>query len=253
MNNEIQLLVVCRKNDINSFISKIHIISKEIIIKYTADTYKKALNIINEATSTFDAIIIDGTFTDENVLCLLKGYVNEMLISRTIIIDNIKMDCYNLSSSKYQIFNIFPKSYRPEELIISLKEIKSKNEIYNLKKISLYDEIAVVLKRLGIAPDINGFHYLRKAIYECYLHPNWLTSITKNVYPMLSTTFDKNESCIERSIRFAIESGWNRGDYEYSSNLFRSCVGYNTAKPTNNECIAVIVDMLLIQKGKTSY
>ena len=253
MNNEIQLLVVCSKNDINSFISKIHIISKEIIVKYTADTYKKALNIINEATSTFDAIIIDSTFTDENVLCLLKGYVNEMLISRTIIIDNIKMDCYNLSSSKYQIFNIFPKSYRPEELIISLKEIKSKNEIYNLKKISLYDEIAVVLKRLGIAPDINGFHYLRKAIYECYLHPNLLTSITKDIYPMLSTTFDKNESCIERSIRFAIESGWTRGDYDYSSNLFRSCVGYNTAKPTNNEFIAVIVDMLLIQKGKTSY
>ena len=253
MNNEIQLLVVCSKTDINPFISKIHSISKEVVVKYTADTYKKALNIINEATSTFDAIIIDSTFTDENVLCLLKGYVNEMLISRTIVIDNVKMDCYNLSSSKYQIFNVFPKSYRPEELIISLKEIKSKNETYNLKKISLYGEIAVVLKRLGIAPDINGFHYLRKAIYECYLNPNLLSSITKDIYPMLSTTFDKNESCIERSIRFAIESGWTRGDYEYSSNLFRSCVGYNTAKPTNSEFIAIIVDDLLIHRGITSY
>ncbi len=253
MKNEIKLLVVCSKTDITQFISKIQNISKEISVKYTADTYKEALSIINDAESTIDAIIVDSTFTDENVLSFLKSYANEMLISRTIIIDNIKLDCYNLSSTKYQIFNVFPKSYRPEELIVSLKEIKSKNEIYNLKKISLYDEIAEVLKKLGIAPDKNGFHYLRKAIYECYMHPNLLTSITKEIYPMLSTTFDKKESCIERSIRSAIETGWDRGDYEYSSTLFSNCVDYYKTKPTNGEFIAIVVDKLMMQEGRTSY
>ena len=253
MRSIIDLLVVCSKTDITVFISKIQNISKEISIKYTADTFKKALSIINDADSTFDAIIVDSTFTDENVLSFLKSYSNEMLISRTIVIDNIKLDCYNLSSSKYQIFNLFPKSYKPEELIISLKEIKSKNEIYNLKKISLYDEIAEVLKKLGIAPDKNGFHYLRKAIYECYMHPDLLTSITKNVYPILSTTFDKSECCIERSIRNAIETGWSRGDYEYSSTLFSNCIDFYKTKPTNGQFIAVVVDKLMIQDGKTSY
>jgi hypothetical protein len=253
MRNKIELLVVCSRSDINSFILDIQNISKEISVKYSADTYKDALCIINDAESTFDAILVDSTFTDENVLSFLKSYSNEMLISRTIIFDNIKLDCYNLSSSKYQIFNVFPKCYKPEELIISLKEIKSKNEIYNLKKVSLYDEIAEVLKKLGIAPDKNGFHYLRKAIYECYFHPEFLTSITKNVYPILSTTFDKKESCIERSIRNAIESGWTHGDFEYSSVLFSNCVDYYKTKPTNGQFIAVVVDKLMIQNGITSY
>lgn len=253
MKNEIKLLVVCSKADITRFISNMENISKEICVKYSADTYKEALNIINDVKSTIDAIVVDSSINEENILAFLKSYKDEMLISRTIIIDNIKLDCYNLSSAKYQIFNVFPVNYRPEELLISLREIKSKNEIYNLKKISLYDEIAEMLKKLGIAPDKNGFHYLRKAIYECYLNPDLLTSITKEIYPMLSTTFDKKESCIERSIRSAIETGWDRGDYEYSNNLFSSCVDYYKTKPTNGEFIAIIVDKLLIEQGKTSY
>ena len=42
MKNEIKLLVVCSKSDITQFISKIQNISKEISVKYTADTYKDA-------------------------------------------------------------------------------------------------------------------------------------------------------------------------------------------------------------------
>lgn len=252
MKNEIKVLVVCSKDFVTKIKEEISKISKEINIKYSADTYKEALNIINGELD-IDAIIVDSNCLDGNVLTFLKGYNNEKLLSKTIIIDNVKLDCYNLTSSKYQIFNVIPADYRPEELIISLKEIKSKNEIYNYKKISLYDEIAEVLKKLGIAPDKNGFHYLRKAIYECYLNPELLTSITKEIYPMLSNIFSKKESCIERSIRSAIETGWDRGDYDYSSQVFSSCVDYYKAKPTNGEFISIIVDKLMIENGRTSY
>lgn len=253
MKHNINTLVVCSKEELNKLKEEISKLSTEINIKYSVDTYKEALQIINDSTLSIDAILVDGTMAGENVLALLKGYKNEILLSRTIIIDNIKLDCYNLSASNYQIFNVIPKNFKLEELVISLKEIKNKQERYNFHKISIYDKVAEILKKLGIAPDKNGFHYLRKAIYECYLEPSLLTSITKEIYPMLAESFSKKESCIERSIRSAIETGWDRGNYEYSNELFSNCVDYYKTKPTNGEFIAIIVDKIMMEEGRTIY
>lgn len=253
MKNNINTLVVCSNEDLLKLKEEISKLSTEINIKFSADNYKDALKIINDSNSKLDAIVIDGTLTGENILSLLTSYENKVLISRTIVIDNIKLDCYNLSTTDYQLFNVIPKNFKINDLIISLKEIKNKEEKYNFLKISIYDKVAEILKKLGIAPDKNGFHYLRKAIYECYLEPSLLTSITKEIYPMLAQSFSKKESCIERSIRSAIETGWDRGNYEYSNELFSNCVDYYKTKPTNGEFIAIIVDKIMMEQGRTSY
>lgn len=253
MRNNINTLVVCSNEELGKLKAEVSKLTTEVNIKYAVNNYKEALKIINNPSSNLDAIIIDGTIQNSNVLALLTNYNDTVLLSRTIIIDNIKLDCYNLASTDYQIFNIIPKNYKTEELIISLREIKNKQEKYNFLKISIYDKVAEILKKLGIAPDKNGFHYLRKAIYECYMEPSLLTSITKEIYPMLATAFGKKESCIERSIRSAIETGWDRGNYEYSQELFSNCVDYYKTKPTNGEFIAIIVDKIMMEEGRTSY
>ncbi len=253
MKNNINTLVVCSAEELNKIKSEISKFSTEVTIKYYTNNYKEALVIINDINSKLDAIIVDGNIPGENILSLLTGYDNKYLLSRTIVIDNIKLDCYNLSSTEYQLYNVIPKNFKINDLILSLREIKNKNEKYNFQKISIYDKVAEILKKLGIAPDKNGFHYLRKAIYECYLEPSLLTSITKEIYPMLAKSFSKKESCIERSIRSAIETGWDRGNYEYSNELFSNCVDYYKTKPTNGEFIAIIVDKIMMEQGRTSY
>lgn len=253
MRNNINVLVVCSKNESVKLNEEISKRSTEINVKYSSDNYKEALAIINNPSSKIDAVIVDATLNNENILDFLMKYENDILISKTIIIDNIKLDCYNLSNSKYQIFNILPKEYKIDELLLSLVEIKNKNEKYNYLKIDTYEKIAEMLKKLGIAPDKNGFHYLRKAIYECYINPTLLTSITKEIYPLVSKSFSKKESCIERSIRSAIETGWDRGNYEYSNELFSNCVDYYKTKPTNGEFIAILVDKLMLEEGHVAY
>lgn len=252
MKNEIKTLVVCSKEEVTKLKELISKITSEVQIKYETNDYKGALDIINNKNNEIDAIIIDSSI-EGSVLELLKNYKEEHMLSKTIILDNIRLDCYNMINSNYQIFNILPKNYKIEELITSLQFIKLKSEKYNYQKISTYDKISEILKKLGIAPDKNGFHYLRKAIYECYLNPNLLTSITKEIYPLVSKSFSKKESCIERSIRSAIETGWDRGNYEYSNDLFSNCIDYYKTKPTNGEFIAIIVDKLMIEDGKLAY
>lgn len=232
--------------------SSIELISKEVSVKHIANSYNKGLEIINNDSNSFDAIIIDASL-EGNVLNLLLNYEDKSLLSRTIVIDNIKLDCYNLLNSKYQLYNVISSNFRIEDLLMYIKNIKEKNEITNYKKLSTFDEIAEILKTLGVAPDKNGFHYLRKAIYECYMNPKLLTSVTKEVYPLVGKSFDKTANCVERSIRSAIETGWDRSDYEYTEKLFLNCIDFYRSKPTNGEFISIIVDKLLLQDGKTIY
>lgn len=232
--------------------NSIELISKEVTIKHIATNYIDALDIINSEKQNIDAIIID-TSIEGNVINLLLNFEDKSLISRTIIIDNLKLDCYNLLNSKYQLYNVISSNFRTEDLLMYIKNIQTKNEITNYKKLSTFEEIAEILKTLGVAPDKNGFHYLRKAIYECYQNPKLLTSVTKDVYPLVGKSFNKTPNCIERSIRSAIETGWDRSDYEYTEKLFLNCIDFYRSKPTNGEFISIIVDKLLLQDGKISY
>lgn len=232
--------------------SSIETISKEVTIKHIASSYKDGLQTINENANEYDGIIIDAAL-EGNVLNLITNLKDESLIARTIIIDNLKLDCYNLINSKYQLYNVIPSNFRVEDLLLYLKNIQQKKELINYKKLSTFEEIAEILKTLGVAPDKNGFHYLRKAIYECYQNPKLLTSVTKDVYPLVGKTFDKTPNCVERSIRSAIETGWDRSDYEYTEKLFLNCIDFYRSKPTNGEFISIIVDKLLLQDGKLNY
>lgn len=253
MNKEIKILVVCSTDELGKIESSFRSQGTDVLIRYKTDNYKDALEIINEKSNDIDVIIIDGMLNRQNVLKLLNGYNNKYLLRNTIIIDNIKLECYNLSNSEYQVFNIIPKDYKISDLLISIKAIAEKNKVFDYQKVDIYDKISGILKNLGIAPDKNGFHYLRKAIYECYKKPELLTSITKQIYPLVSKSFSKKESCIERSIRSAIETGWDRGNYEYCEELFSHCLDYDKSKPTNGEFIAIIVDKLLLENGRVAY
>ena len=134
MKNTINTLVVCCKEEFNKLKEEMSKITSEIQLKYFADNYQDALSIINDTTNEIDAIVVDGNLKDSNVLAFLTSYKNEYLLSRTIVLDNIKLDCYNLSASNYQLFNVIPKKYKVNELLYSLKEIKNKNEKYNYQK-----------------------------------------------------------------------------------------------------------------------
>jgi len=253
MKNEIKVLVVCSNNDYELFKSSFAKLSTEVQIKYYTDSYNKALELINKENQNIDAIIIDSELEKGHLINMLKEYENQYMLSRTIILDNIRLDCYNLEFSSNQLYNILPKTYKMEELLENLKEIKLKTQKYDYYKLTIYDKISDILKKLGISPDKNGFHYLRKAIYECYNNPSLMSNITKGIYPLVSSSFNKKESCVERSMRSAIETGWDRGNYEYSTELFSNCVDFYKSKPTNGEFVAVIVDKLLLENGKTAY
>ena len=76
-------------------------------------------------------------------------------------------------------------------------------------------EIAVtdVLHKARIPANIKGFHYLRTAIMLSvkYPYPAMMMCITKELYPTVAERYQTTSSRVERSIRHAIETAWERG------------------------------------------
>ncbi len=205
--------------------------------------------IIKKLKEKYDAIIIDGR-VGINTLQLLENYPNPSDLNKTIIIDN-NYYCYNLINNPYQLFAIIGGN-NIKYIDYYLSEIEKRNVLYNIDKANIYEEISNILKKLGISPDKDGFHYLRRAIYECYINPTAQKNYTE-LYMILENTFSTTRKDVERSIRYSISVGFGKSDYEYSEKLFSNILDLERAYPKNSEFIAVVLEELFRMHHKTIY
>lgn len=233
-----KILVICTKENqeiINNILN-----NKDRIVY--EEQSNKAIELINNYD--YDLIIIYKI----NILYIVDHYNDKRLINKTIVVDNKLVDIYNHIDKTYHFFNIISEENIKLELPISIKLIINKT------KVSVINEANIILKKLGISPNLKGYSYLVMAIDYCYNNPAYLTSINKNVITYIANFNKTNRNNVERSIRNAIEVGWSRCDYEYSNNLFSNCISYEKAKPTNSEFISIITNELLINNAlKRSY
>lgn len=113
-------------------------------------------------------------------------------------------------------------------------------------------EITNLLHELGVPAHIRGYQYLRYAITLVINDITILNSITKALYPEIAIKFDTTPNRVERAIRHAIETSWQRSELEVINRLFRYTVRNDRGKPTNSEFIALLGDKLRL-KLKTKH
>lgn len=104
--------------------------------------------------------------------------------------------------------------------------------------------VTEIIHQIGIPAHIKGYHYLREAILLSLYDSEMLESVTKLLYPTVAKTFSTTASRVERAIRHAIETAWDRGDIDTIQKLFGYTVSIGKGKPTNSEFIALITDNL---------
>jgi two-component system response regulator (stage 0 sporulation protein A) len=74
-----------------------------------------------------------------------------------------------------------------------------------------------------------------------------INAITKILYPAVAKKFESTPSRVERSIRNAIETAWNRGNVDVIQRMFGYTISTTKGKPTNSEFIAMIADSLILR------
>lgn len=107
-------------------------------------------------------------------------------------------------------------------------------------------KISNMLKDLGISPSLHGYRYMIYSVEEMLKDQSLMYAITTRLYPLVAKRFDTTKGRVERSIRHAIETGWNRGNNETQEKLFGYTVDMNKGKPTNGEFICTVVDWLIM-------
>lgn len=126
--------------------------------------------------------------------------------------------------------------------MISIPELNTADDNSRLDMI-----VTDIIHQIGIPAHIKGYHYLREAIILSLNDEEMLESITKLLYPTVAKNFNTTASRVERAIRHAIETAWDRGDVDVLNGMFGYTISVCKGKPTNSEFIALITDNLRLR------
>ena len=92
-----------------------------------------------------------------------------------------------------------------------------------------------MLLECGLRDSLVGTDYTRRAVMM--YTPGM--SMTKELYPGIAAAVGSSPSRVERAMRHAIETGFDRCGYtERVMNIFGNTIDPSTGKPTNSEFVA---------------
>ena len=98
-----------------------------------------------------------------------------------------------------------------------------------------------MLLACGLRDNLIGTEYARRAVMM--YRPGM--SITKELYPAIAAACDSTASRVERAMRHAIDSGFDRCGYsDEVLTMFGNTIDPNTGKPRNGEFVARLARLI---------
>ena len=110
--------------------------------------------------------------------------------------------------------------------------------------------ISAIMHKLAVPPHLLGYKYLIYAIKSVACQRKMLENITYKLYPEIAQQFSSTPSRVERAMRNAIESTWDRCRVETMEEMFGYSVNANRDKPSNSGFIALVADKVMLDCKK---
>ena len=194
-----------------------------------------------------DAVIIEAFMLGIDAISVKKRYDN-LLSSNKKQIMFFAMGDFGTESIEKELIdhgfkNYFVKPLAINNIIIQLFKLKE-----NIKKIVINNECKAthILHHIGVPANLKGYRYLRHGILLCIDDSNEILGITKTLYPLIAKEFDTKSSCVERAIRNAIETAWERGNADVINDYFGYTINASRGRPTNSEFISMIAENIFL-------
>lgn len=103
-----------------------------------------------------------------------------------------------------------------------------------------------LLTALGMPRTLRAWAFLPEMAALTVVHPPLLTDVTHGLYPLMARRAQLTPCAVERRLRLAIESTWNRGDYDAIARFFGQSVDPERGKPTNREFLCQLQERLTL-------
>ena len=200
---------------------------------------KEAIRLIRDFQSDYDLVVLDLVMPYKDGLDVLLEMKESGINKKVIVISSCGSDEMIRKVSEYNISFFMLK---PFDICDLEKRIcycfENNKRIDNDLQIS----ITKVLHELGIPSHINGYQYIMEGLLLMSIKHNNVK--IKSLYDDIASIYNTTSTCVERSMRHAIEVSWNRGNWDLIEEIFGHSIDIDKAKPTNREFIITVSNKL---------
>lgn len=103
----------------------------------------------------------------------------------------------------------------------------------------IIDKVDQVLLEVGVSPHLRGYKYLKSALSRLLGSPGTIHQMG-NLYKEIAVEYGTKEPCVERCMRYAIESTFNGKDNSGLHKYLGNTINLYTGKVSNSTFLSVI-------------
>ena len=172
-----------------------------------------------------------------------RGYCEPTKIAMTSFVG---LDFVLKKAASYNVDYVFIKPFEKEVFKKRLVEIMTgvKAAEHGPAKPRPDDIVTRHIKTVGITANVKGYYYLRDAILMVHENFDLMNQLTTGLYAKVAEKYNSTPQRVERAMRHAIETAWNRGNLKVLEEFFGYTIHDSKGKPTNGEFIAMLADKL---------
>lgn len=209
----------CENKDINLEIGAIKYSPEIIVLNCCLIGYQKTMSFIERLNSNDIYPVFYNIYTYED-----SEIIRQLLDCGSVISISVPYSAPAVCSHIMQ---------RLEEIPLDIHAFKE----------MIHKSVSDFVIATGVSPNNDGYSYLVDCIFNLLMNYRGKVSLKTQLYPETAVRYDKNEHCIEHSIRIAINSAWKKLSDEDKRKYFPVCAE-SGVKPTNSVYIAQAAELI---------
>jgi len=220
---------------------------KDILLSGVTTQYHDVYQLI--AQKQPDIVILDFMDPVEHGLELVSQVLQQYQPIQVLVVSAIEEDDFVAQLRDLGVAYYLIKPFFIPELLDRIRYIDQYyhyglSQFYIRDRRSIQQFLTNYFTKIGILPNYKGHRYLIDAILLVCQDSSWLDGITKRLYPAVAKGNRTTASHVERSIRYALDIAWTKGDIEQLEKLFPYAIDPAKGKPTNSAFIAKMADII---------
>lgn len=262
MSERISVLIVDDNIEFGNLLNEYLTQYKDIFVAGVARDGLEAIDMINLLSP--DVVILDIIMPSLDGIGVLERVAKLQLPKRPIfvVLSAVGQDMFTQKALALGAEYYMVKPCDIEVLLSRIRDIYKDKIAINTPRISRVEpvvqkppepardleyEVTNLMRTVGIPPHMIGYQYLREAIIQSMNNTKTFSSVTKVLYPEVAKKFGSTPQKVERAIRNAIETAWERGKKGPGQVMFGGAFNFSQGKPTNSEFIAMMADRLKME------
>lgn len=199
-------------------------------------------------------VVTDVVLPGLDGFALLERMAKLPMPPKTILVSAFYREQLVMQAMEQGVAFFMAKPCEPESLLERMRQAARVEEAAEEDhSVALERLVTSIIHEVGVPAHIKGYQYVREAIVIAVQDMEVINAVTKVLYPEVARRYNTTPSRVERAVRHAIETAWDRGDLETLQRYFGYTVSNTKGKPTNSEFIAMIADRIRLQmKTKTA-